>query len=170
MIIIRAGSGKFEISEGNSAIVSGVIRVVPNLAQEKVSTKYIPADDDEEEVMNTKDIYKELRLRGYHYANVFRALKSASISGKKGHISWIGNWVTFMDSMLQLMIIGLDTRNLYMPTKIQKLVIDTKFHYQEIRNMGSEDRREFIRFFFSYQKYVCPILAAPRFSIFIKRN
>ncbi|XP_032662832.1 fatty acid synthase-like [Odontomachus brunneus] len=140
-VMIQKGSGKFEISEGNSTIVSGLIRVVSNLAQEKVSAKYIPADDDEEEVMNTKDIYKELRLRGYHYANIFRALKSASISGRKGHISWIGNWVTFMDNMLQLMILGLDTRNLYVPTKIQKIVIDTKFHYQEIRNMTSEDRQ-----------------------------
>lgn len=150
MIIILVGSGKFEVSEGDSVVVNGLIRIISHPEQEKVTTQYISVDDDEEEVMTTKDIYKELRLRGYHYANNWRGLKSASISGKKGHISWIDNWVTFMDSMLQMMILGFDTRNLYMPTKIQKLVIDTKLHYKEIQNMTSEDKRESIRFFFNY--------------------
>lgn len=110
----------------------------------------LPEDDEEEEVMVTKDIYKELRLRGYQYQGSFRSLKSASISGKKGHIAWVSNWATFMDGMLQLMILGLDTRSLYVPTRIQKIVIDTKYHQQEVKKLGLEDRRKLIHFSLSF--------------------
>jgi len=106
----------------------------------------LPKDDDEDEVLITKDIYKELRLRGYQYAGAFRSLKSASISGKKGHIAWMSNWATFMDSMLQFMILGQDTRDLYVPTKIQKIVIDTRHHYYEVKKLDLEDKRKFTYF------------------------
>lgn len=119
-----------------------MIRVIKNPAQEKIAIAILPKDEGEEEVMTTKDIYKELRLRGYQYSGIFRSLKSASVSGTKGHIAWMSNWVTFLDNMLQIMMLGLDTRNLYIPTKIRKIVIDTKLHQQEIRKLDVEDRRK----------------------------
>ncbi|XP_011878072.1 PREDICTED: fatty acid synthase [Vollenhovia emeryi] len=140
-VMVQKGTGRFEITEGNSAVVTGFIRVVKNPTQEKVPASLLPEDDDEEEVMNTKDIYKELRLRGYQYSGSFCSLKSASISGKKGHITWAGNWVTFIDNMLQIMMLGMDTKSLYVPTKIQKIVIDTKLHQQEGQNLNSEDKQ-----------------------------
>lgn len=142
MIIIPAGTGRFEVSEGGTAVVSGLIRVVKNPSQEKVPTALYPKDEGEEEVMTTKDIYKELRLRGYQYSGLFRSLNSASISAKKGHIAWVDNWVTFLDNMLQIMILGMDTRNLYVPMKIQKIVIDTKLQHREARKQDSEDKRK----------------------------
>jgi len=93
--------------------------------------------------MTIRDIYKELKLRGYQYANLFRGLKSTSTSGKRGHIAWANNWVTFMDTMLQIKILGIDMRNLYVPTEIQKLVIDTKLHAQCIQNITAEEKRKF---------------------------
>jgi len=94
--------------------------------------------------LKTKDIYKELKLRGYQYANLFRGLKSSSTTGKRGHIAWMNNWVTFMDNMLQIKIFGRDMRSLYVPTEIQKLVIDAKFHARYIRNITAEEKRKFI--------------------------
>lgn len=125
--------------------MTGLIRVVKNPAQEKVPAAFL-REDDEEELLNTKDIYKELRLRGYQYSGNFRSLKCASMSGKKGHIGWMNNWVTFLDNMLQMMILGMDTKTLYVPMRIQKIVIDTKLHQQEVRNLSSEDKRKLIHF------------------------
>ncbi|KYN01849.1 Fatty acid synthase [Cyphomyrmex costatus] len=113
-VMVQKGTGRFEVSE---------------------------EEDDEEEIMNTKDIYKELRLRGYQYSGIFRSLRSASLSGNKGHIAWMDNWVTFIDNMLQIMILGMDTRGLYVPTKIRKIVIDIKFHQQEVQNLDPENRQ-----------------------------
>lgn len=137
------GTGKFEVTESGMAVASGIIRAVKNPAQEKIPVALLSEDDDEEEIMTIKDIYKELRLRGYQYNDSFCSLKSSSISGKKGHIAWTDNWVTFLDSMLQMIILGLDTRDLYVPMKIQKIVIDTKFHQQELKKLDLDDRRKF---------------------------
>ncbi|XP_036138949.1 fatty acid synthase-like [Monomorium pharaonis] len=122
--------GKFEITEGNSIVVTGRINI-SNADQEITSTNILP-ENKEEEYMTARDIYKELKLRGYQYSGWFRGLHSASISGNKGHVVWKGNWVTFMDNMLQMHIIGYDTRNLYVPTSIRKLVIDPTLHANKL--------------------------------------
>ena len=99
--------------------------------------------ENEKESMNSRDFYKELRLRGYHYSGLFRAVKSATTNGTKGRINWSNNWVAFMDNMLQMQIIGLDTRGLFVPTGIQKLVINTKKHLDHLRSMSNDESVEF---------------------------
>ncbi|KMQ81824.1 fatty acid synthase [Lasius niger] len=106
-----------------------------------IPTNILPEDDDEEEHMTARDIYKELKLRGYQYSGWFRGLKSASISGNKGHIAWESNWVTFMDTMLQLHILGYDTRDLYVPTSIQKLVINPALHTSKLLDVVTEKNK-----------------------------
>lgn len=137
-------SGKFEIIEGDSVVVTGTVHTVSNLEQEMIPTNLLPKDDDEEEHMTARDIYKELKLRGYQYNHRFRGIKSASISGNKGHIVWANNWVTFMDTMLQLHILGCDTRDLYVPTSIQKLVIDLALHMSKLQERKENKRMLFI--------------------------
>ncbi|OAD57941.1 Fatty acid synthase [Eufriesea mexicana] len=131
-VMVHRGSGKFEISEGSTTVVTGMIRVQPNPAQDMIPARFLPEIDDEE-VLTNKDIYKELKLRGYEYTGLFRGLKSASIKGTRGHIAWLKNWPAFMDSMLQMKILNLDTRALYVPTAIRKMVIDVKIHNDMIR-------------------------------------
>lgn len=92
--------------------------------------------------MNANDIYKELRLRGYKYGGVFRGIKSSSITGSNGHIAWTFNWIAFMDNMLQMMILGQNSRDLLIPTRIDKLIIDPKYHLQLMQNCNIEERRK----------------------------
>ncbi|KYN20666.1 Fatty acid synthase [Trachymyrmex cornetzi] len=127
--------GKFEITKGDSVIVTGTVYETLNPEQEMIPTNLLPEDNDEEELMTARDIYKELKLRGYQYSDWFRGLKSASLSGKKGHIIWRNNWVTFMDSMLQMKFIGYDTRDLYVPTNIQKIVINPVLHAWKLQDI-----------------------------------
>lgn len=92
-----------------------------------------------------KDIYKELKLRGYEYTDEFCGLRSASITGKNGHIVWTDNWVTFMDNMLQIMILGHDSRSLLVPTRIRKAVIDPKFHREQNKQFSNKEKSKFIK-------------------------
>lgn len=112
--------------------MSGTIRKLTNPSQEKIAPQFLTEIDDEE-ALTEKDIYKELKLRGYDYTGLFRSLKSASIKGTRGRIAWMKNWAAFMDNMLQIKLLGIDTRALYVPTAIQKLVIDVKLHNDKIR-------------------------------------
>ncbi|KYM98433.1 Fatty acid synthase [Cyphomyrmex costatus] len=125
--------GKFEITEGESVVVTGTVYETLNPEQEMIPIDLLPEDSDEDEVMTLRDIYKELKLRGYQYKGLFRGLKSASVSGNQGHIAWKNNWETFMDTMLQMVIIGYDTRDLCVPTSIQKLVINPILHASKLR-------------------------------------
>jgi len=140
-------SGKFEVTEGDSTIATGIVDTISNPEQEMVPNDLLSVEIDEEEHMSSRDIYKELRLRGYQYSGAFCSLNSASVSGNKGHIAWVGNWVTFMDNMLQMSIIGKDTRHLYVPTSIQKLVINPALHASKLRDLTSEKIK---RKFFTY--------------------
>ncbi|KAL2715950.1 fatty acid synthase-like [Vespula squamosa] len=148
VVMIQKGSGKFEVIEGSTIIVTGMIRFEKNLSKHKLPADVIKKNfNNEEEELNEKDIYKELRLRGYQYSGLFRSLRSASASGRKGHIEWKKNWVAFMDNMLQMKIINLDSRDLYVPTGIQKLVIDTKAHQQCLQNLTTNEKYVPVQFF-----------------------
>ncbi|XP_011872028.1 PREDICTED: fatty acid synthase-like isoform X2 [Vollenhovia emeryi] len=127
--------GKFEITEGDSVVVTGTVQDTSNPEQEMIRRDLLlPEINDEEELMTERDIYKELRLRGYHYSGWFRGIHSASISGNKGHIFWRKNWVAFMDAMLHMCIIGNDNRELYIPTSFQKLVINPMLHSKLLKS------------------------------------
>jgi fatty acid synthase len=52
------------------------------------------------------------------------------VLGVSGKLQWQGNWISFMDTMLQFSILGQSTRELYLPTRIQKVIINTKKHKQ----------------------------------------
>lgn len=131
--------------EGNVAIVTGKIRAATNLTKEKIPLEVIKTiDDNEGEELDTKDIYKELKLRGYQYSGLFRSLHSASISGKKGHVEWKNNWVAFLDNILQMKILTLDTRGLFVPTGIRKLIIDTKAHQRYLQSLKTNEKCKYL--------------------------
>ncbi|XP_071644317.1 fatty acid synthase-like [Temnothorax longispinosus] len=163
---IQRGTNRFEITEGDNVVVTGILQIPTNIENKKISANLAEYADDEEE-MNTKDIYKELRLRGYQYTGVFRGLQSASVSGSNGHIAWTSNWVAFMDSMLQMMILGQNSRNLLVPTRIRKLTIDPKYHIQLIQDYPIEDRQFSVRHYKSLDVIIsggieiCGIVATP---------
>lgn len=133
--------GKFEVSEEDSVVVTGTAYETSNPEQDMISTDLLPENNDDEEHMTKRDIYKELKLRGYQYSGEFRGLKTASISGNKGHAIWTDNWVTFMDTMLQMRIVGYDTRDLYVPTSIQKLVINPELHMTRLQEIITEEEK-----------------------------
>ena len=72
-------SGDFNISENKAIVMSGKIFPMKdrsgfkyqNLLQEN---KFDFNEDSNKIIMNRKDIYKELRLRGYDYKGVFQGL------------------------------------------------------------------------------------------------
>jgi len=52
-----------------------------------------------------------------------------------GQLEWIGNWISFIDTMLQFSILGLKVKELYLPTRIQRVIIDPAKHLEFIENL-----------------------------------
>lgn len=124
-ITIHIGTGRFEITEGATAVVTGFITEVPNPLP-LTNLGSLPNSDFP--IMKERDFYKELRLRGYHYSGAFRSVIEARGDGLYGKIKWDTNWISFMDCLLQICIVGKDSRSLILPTRIQKMRINAKEH------------------------------------------
>ena len=83
VILVQKGSGNFEIFEGGAAVVSGTVRVPDNISGERASLEFFePQTSDDLLELSSRDIYKELRLRGYNYQGDFCGLVSLNNSGE----------------------------------------------------------------------------------------
>lgn len=136
-IVIHIGSGNFEISEGKTAVISGNVKVLTDGAAITDLSEYI--DPQEPIKLDAIDFYKELRLRGYNYSGIFRNVTEASSNGETGLIKWENNWAAFMDCMLQVNILALDSRSLYLPTSIRKIRINSSKHLAAVANLDPEN-------------------------------
>lgn len=131
LINIFEGSGEFEICESGSVAVAGKIRVPEEPAKEFLTLpKLVTKAEKDDHPLVKADIYKELRLRGYDYDGIFRGIDSSDPYGNTGKLQWENNWISFMDTMLQFSILGQNVRELYLPTRLQRAVINPVEHLQ----------------------------------------
>ncbi|EFN75819.1 Fatty acid synthase [Harpegnathos saltator] len=152
-LVIQESNNTFQILEKSNVVVSGIVRLPNNIAKERL--QFLAKSDDAEECMNTSDIYKKLRVCGYQYTGWYRSLKSASINGSVGHIKWSSNWVAFIDNMVQMKSLSLDSRNvIYITTQIRKLVIDPEFHIRQLPKLSIEERNVPVRIYGSLDAIV----------------
>ncbi|XP_076267679.1 fatty acid synthase-like [Rhynchophorus ferrugineus] len=136
-VMIHRQSGNFQISHEDTVVVKGRIRIA--LKNETQLATLEKLDITNQSIfMTKKDIYKELKLRGYNYTKLFRSIESCDVSAQQGHIRWHENWVAFMDNMLQMNILQEDTRLLYVPINIGRLTIDARKHLEICKSFGSE--------------------------------
>ncbi|XP_049870464.1 fatty acid synthase-like [Pectinophora gossypiella] len=148
-IVIHKGNGKFEIIENGTPVVTGRIYEKKHVRQE---FRAIPPESKDETVisvskrMYNKDFYKELSLRGYQYSGLFRGVMECEVDGKRGRLLWANNWVSFLDTMLQVKIVAHDTRLLYVPTRIEKISIDVDAHYEITNKLGLSDVQKSLEF------------------------
>lgn len=54
------------------------------------------------------------------------------LSGESGKLQWTGNWVTFLDTMLQMIVLGLSGRSLRLPTRIRSVCVDPAVHLEKV--------------------------------------
>jgi len=83
VVTVHKGSGNFEVVEGGAAVVSGTVQVPDNVSHERASLEFFePQISDNLLTLSSRDIYKELRLRGYNYHGDFCGLVSLDSSGE----------------------------------------------------------------------------------------
>uniref|UniRef100_T1ILK7 PKS/mFAS DH domain-containing protein n=1 Tax=Strigamia maritima TaxID=126957 RepID=T1ILK7_STRMM len=126
---------EFEISEGSTIAVTGRIKLADATKHELKDLLAETVKHEEETIkLKTEDIYKILRLRSYDYGPAFRGIVEANMSGTKGVLNWKGNWVTFWYTVLQFSVARNSIGHLLLPTKIQYLKINPKYHLEILGN------------------------------------
>ncbi|XP_043924165.1 fatty acid synthase [Protopterus annectens] len=133
---LMPASSSFEVSENGNLAVSGKVCILEENALNnfrKQLTSLVHTESDSEFSLTTGDVYKELRLRGYDYGKTFQGILDTNNAGTRGNLHWDGNWVTFLDTMLQMIVIGLSGRSLRLPTRIRSAYIDPVVHQERIK-------------------------------------
>ena len=141
-------TGRFEVKERDVVVVHGFIFLDPEFDGEL--PHFIPeksADDVFD--IKSKDLYKELRVRGYDYEDYFTPVHHVTSDGKCGEVVWRGTmskqmreniqavagytslewlrkWICFTDGLLQLMLASESVlgRGLFVPTKVQSVKVN----------------------------------------------
>lgn len=130
-ISIQLASGKFEVCDDTTILTSGFVKCSKDpIPIRDAKTFYNKADFP---ILNSQDVYKEFRLRGYNYAGQFKSICKARMDGCFGQIKWENNnWTTFMDAMVQLLLLSKDTRSPYAPSEIRRIRINVSDHLNRL--------------------------------------
>lgn len=131
-------SGEFEVLEGGSVCCSGYVCIPDDPSTAELEAVVKPHTEPDALSLNAKDIYKEFRVRGYDYQPTFQGLVEASSDSSSGKVKWLGQWVSFTDSMLQLAILGQNDRALRIPTYIEYIKCDVKTLMDNIEKKKDE--------------------------------
>ncbi|XP_063312266.1 fatty acid synthase [Pelobates fuscus] len=142
---LMPASKRFEVSESGNLSVSGKISILEENTLNDFRNQLIDSldkkqDNEQAFSLTDKDVYKELRLRGYDYGPSFQGIIESSSSGDNGKLLWTGNWITFLDTMLQMMVLGFNGRSLRLPTRISSVCIDPKTHEEHV-HVHQEDTK-----------------------------
>jgi hypothetical protein len=129
-------SGDFVILENGNTTCVGKIRSPDEytLSVQQVFQD-MPKPEEFEAEISTDDIYKDLRCMGYDYGPKFRGLRKVRTKDFEtlwGEVEWDGNWVPFMDSLLQTMAGAMPFRKMMVPVMIKQLRCDPKVLYEAV--------------------------------------
>ena len=143
-------SGDFTIMESGNVCCVGKVRTtddyVLSLQSVMVEEAALREKDDFEINMTSADFYKDIKILGYDYGPKFRRItkvKTNDFEKLHGEIEWDGNWITFMDSLLQTMAAAMPFRKMMVPVMIRSLRCDPKTMYEGITaNKFTENKAE----------------------------
>ncbi|XP_054249700.1 fatty acid synthase [Indicator indicator] len=125
----------FEVSGNGNLAVSGKISLLESTALknfQKPVDSQTPADKSSKSGLLKDDIYQELHLRGYNYGPTFQGVLECNSEANKGKVLWNGNWVTFLDTLLHIIILPEPGRSLRLPTRIRSVHIDPMLHQEQV--------------------------------------
>ncbi|KAL1129219.1 hypothetical protein AAG570_013748 [Ranatra chinensis] len=126
LINVFDGTGDFEICESGVVVVTGKIRRADD--DQPLQLASIKPEKSKLHDLTRDHVYRDLRLRGYNYQGIFKGIECSYEPGVSGKLEWNGNWISFMDTMLQFTLLEMNSRELYLPTRIQKVFIDPTKH------------------------------------------
>ncbi|KAL1497478.1 hypothetical protein ABEB36_008436 [Hypothenemus hampei] len=131
-VVIEPFTGIFEISDNNIVVVTGRISTENKEYAVLTDLKRRNYEDSKDPLLTSNDIYKEFNLRGYNYRGIFQSLIECNQSLTCAKIKWMNDWIVFLDNLLQIQIININSRLLSVPTMLRKVLINPEMHLDHI--------------------------------------
>uniref|UniRef100_A0A2K5Q2X1 Fatty acid synthase n=2 Tax=Cebus imitator TaxID=2715852 RepID=A0A2K5Q2X1_CEBIM len=125
-------SHTFEVSQSGHLLVSGKVHQWEDPDPRLFDHPESPTPSPGEPFLSQAEVYRDLRLHGYDYGPHFQGILEASLDGNSGKLLWKDNWVSFLDTMLQISILSVSQDSLLLPTRITAIHIDPATHRQKL--------------------------------------
>ena len=99
-------------------------------------------------LLDTRNTFMKMQLDSLEKKSLFRALMRfnrfmfVSILGDIGKLLWNNNWISFLDTMLQMSVLGASGRGLRLPTRIKAMHIDPLQHQEKIQEYSENKQGE----------------------------
>ncbi|XP_064478735.1 fatty acid synthase-like [Ornithodoros turicata] len=138
LVNVMRASGDFEVCEAGTVAASGKIFLVEEGTKNFLDKEPPVAPETIAYDLDTENIYKELRLRGYEYSGSFQGILKASMEQPYAKLNWENNWVTFLDTMLQFSILGSPLRTMNLPVRIRSCKVDPTVHAEVVEAAGED--------------------------------
>ncbi|XP_071429466.1 fatty acid synthase [Pithys albifrons albifrons] len=126
----------FEVSGNGTLAVSGKISLLEDTALKNFHNQLVDfrtqTDMSSKSGLLKDDVYQELHLRGYNYGPTFQGVLECNSEGSAGKVLWNGNWVTFLDTLLHMLVLAEPGRSLRLPTRIRSVCIDPVLHQEQV--------------------------------------
>ncbi|XP_065218307.1 fatty acid synthase-like [Planococcus citri] len=140
-IVIQDHNNQFEVKCDEAVVAQGKVRILENTRKDVTNVEPFKDEISNSGILplNINDFYKELRLRGYQYNGLFKNVQYVNCNGTYGEVSWSRNFVTFIDTMLQITLLHVDSRATLVPTFIRKVVVDFQKHFEMLESLDEEN-------------------------------
>ncbi|KAG6451291.1 hypothetical protein O3G_MSEX007050 [Manduca sexta] len=143
-INILKGSGKFEVTWKDVIISTGYIHA----SKVELLHDYVNILETEEcdKKLNSNDVYTIMNLRGHSYGLKMQTIDWCNLKRNKAQVKWNGEWIVFLDALLQLGALSTDYTDVAIPVYINKLFIDTAKHKESddgkynVAVMGNDEK------------------------------
>lgn len=120
----------------DSIIATGTVKSLEAANSARLDASKSYSQQDVKHEVGNNDFYVEMEMRGFQYSGNFKNVLKSSMTGSNGLIKWDSNWVTFIDSAIQLYAFGNDVRQVQVPFMIRKIIIDHKKQEEALQNSG----------------------------------
>ncbi|KAM3959725.1 LOW QUALITY PROTEIN: fatty acid synthase-like [Aphomia sociella] len=135
-IVINKGSEYFQVIYENTSIAEGYIKT--SIEFPDPIEKPEPNRDDI--VLDSNDIYLIMNQKGWGYKGEFQSIESINTGGTKANVKWTGEWITLLDSLIQLNAFMKNYDGLLTPKIIESLSINIEEHKRTIENLPNETK------------------------------
>jgi len=141
LLNISKRSGKFEFFENDTIVATGKIRIwnISNeINQLNISSLTTLSDNKNHLSLTAKDIYLELRLRGYEFGGNSYGLMSCDNYASVGKLRWFNEWSSHIDNMFQFNMLS-GNRELVYGSHVQYLAINPILHRKLLLDISKND-------------------------------
>ncbi|XP_052748607.1 fatty acid synthase-like [Galleria mellonella] len=136
-ILIYKGSYFFEVIYENACLVDGYI-IQDNEPNVSVDENEEPVDNvatDQDIILDSNEIYRFFNQRGLAYRGEFQSVRTINNNFSKASVKWTGEWVTLLDSMIQINILAKNYDGLSTTKVIKSLTINPIEHNRIVENL-----------------------------------